>query len=69
MDDEEDDEDEDVPNEEMIERMEDRLDAAQSEQKNLFLIIFQVAPILKHIYIYNKLTFQPPLSCLSYWIL
>ncbi|KAK2168200.1 hypothetical protein LSH36_19g01045 [Paralvinella palmiformis] len=36
-----DDEPEDVPTEEMIERMEDRLEAAQSEQKNLFLIIFQ----------------------------
>lgn len=35
------DESEDVPTEEMIERMEDRLEAAQSEQKNLFLIIFQ----------------------------
>ena len=35
---------EDVPTEEMIERMEERMEAAQSEQKNLFLIIFQVSP-------------------------
>ncbi len=33
--------DEDVPTEEMIERMEDKLESAQSEQKNLFLVIFQ----------------------------
>jgi len=31
----------DRPTEEMIERMEERLEAAQSDQKNLFLIIFQ----------------------------
>lgn len=31
-----------VPSEEQIERMEERLEEAQSEQKNLFLIIFQV---------------------------
>ena len=37
-----DEEDFDAPSEEMIERMEERLEAAQSEQKNLFLIIFQV---------------------------
>jgi hypothetical protein len=34
--------DEDTPTEEMIERMEEKLQSAQSEQKNLFLIIFQV---------------------------
>ncbi|XP_064620133.1 nuclear cap-binding protein subunit 1-like [Lineus longissimus] len=33
--------DEDIPSDEMIERMEERLEGAQSEQKNLFLIIFQ----------------------------
>ncbi|XP_013421265.1 nuclear cap-binding protein subunit 1-like [Lingula anatina] len=33
--------DDDVPTEEMIERMEEKLESAQSEQKNLFLIIFQ----------------------------
>ena len=37
-----DDDDLDVPSEEMLERMEEKLEAAQSEQKNLFLIIFQV---------------------------
>ena len=36
-------EEEDLPTEEMIERMEERLETAQSEQKNLFLIIFQVS--------------------------
>ena len=34
--------DEEVPTEEMIERMEERLETATSQQKNLFLIIFQV---------------------------
>ena len=34
--------DEDVPTEEQIERMEERLEEAQGQQKNLFLIIFQV---------------------------
>jgi hypothetical protein len=33
---------EEVPTEEMIERMEERLELATSQQKNLFLIIFQV---------------------------
>lgn len=33
--------DEEVPTEEMIERMEERLETATSQQKNLFLIIFQ----------------------------
>ena len=36
------DRDEDFPSEEMIERMEERLEEAQGQQKNLFLIIFQV---------------------------
>ncbi|KAK2178619.1 hypothetical protein NP493_537g00021 [Ridgeia piscesae] len=35
------DDEDDVPTEEMMERMEDTLENAQSEQKNLFLIIFQ----------------------------
>ena len=30
------------PTEEMVERMEERLEMAQSDQKNLFLIVFQV---------------------------
>lgn len=30
------------PTEEMVDRMEERLEAAQADQKNLFLIIFQV---------------------------
>lgn len=34
--------DDDVPTEETIENCEERLEAAQSDQKNLFLIIFQV---------------------------
>ena len=36
------DEDEEVPTDEIIERMEERLEAAQNQQKRLFLIIFQV---------------------------
>lgn len=32
----------DKPTEEMVERMEEKLEAAQADQKNLFLIIFQV---------------------------
>ncbi|XP_059486308.1 nuclear cap-binding protein subunit 1 isoform X2 [Neocloeon triangulifer] len=34
-------EEKDKPSEEMVERMEERLEAAQADQKNLFLIIFQ----------------------------
>lgn len=34
-------ENQNVPTEEMVERIEERLDHALSEQKNLFLIIFQ----------------------------
>lgn len=34
--------DEDVPTEEQIESMEEKLETAQSDQKSLFLIIFQV---------------------------
>lgn len=34
--------DEDKPTEEAVERMEEKLESAQSDQKNLFLIIFQV---------------------------
>ena len=34
--------DDDVPTEEEIERLEEELENAQSDQKNLFLIIFQV---------------------------
>lgn len=30
------------PSEDVVERMEERLEAAQADQKNLFLIIFQV---------------------------
>ena len=37
-----DDDDREIPTEEAIERMEERLETAQKEQKNLFLIIFQV---------------------------
>ena len=37
---------EDTPTEEMIERMEEKLESAQSEQKNLFLIIFQVSNLM-----------------------
>lgn len=40
-----DDDDEDVPTEGIIERMEERLDLAQNQQKRLFLIIFQVKPV------------------------
>lgn len=34
------------PSEEDIERMEEKLEGAQSDQKNLFLIIFQVVKLL-----------------------
>lgn len=37
-----DDEDEEIPTDDIIERMEERLEAAQNQQKRLFLIIFQV---------------------------
>lgn len=33
------------PTEEMVEKMEERLEAAQADQKNLFLIVFQVRPV------------------------
>ena len=36
------DDDDEVPTEEMVERMEERLDLVQNQQKRLFLIIFQV---------------------------
>lgn len=45
-----DDEDKDKgerPSEEVVERMEEKLEAAQADQKNLFLIIFQVCFLLK----------------------
>jgi nuclear cap-binding protein subunit 1 len=35
-------EDHEKPSEDMVDRMEERLEAAQADQKNLFLIIFQV---------------------------
>lgn len=34
---------EDKPTEEIVERMEEKLEVAQADQKNLFLIIFQVS--------------------------
>lgn len=34
------------PSEDVVERMEEKLEAAQSDQKNLFLIIFQVESFL-----------------------
>lgn len=34
------------PSEEVVERMEEKLEAAQADQKNLFLIIFQASLIL-----------------------
>jgi nuclear cap-binding protein subunit 1 len=34
--------DHEKPSEDMVDRMEERLEAAQADQKNLFLIIFQV---------------------------
>lgn len=42
-----DDEDEEIPTDDIIERMEERLEAAQNQQKRLFLIIFQVWRNLK----------------------
>lgn len=41
-DDDEEDSNQEKPTEELIEEMEEKLDQAQSELKNLFLIIFQV---------------------------
>ena len=38
--------DDDVPTEEDIERLEEELENAQSDQKNLFLIIFQVHSLI-----------------------
>ena len=37
------DDDDEVPTEEMVERMEERLELVQNQQKRLFLIIFQVS--------------------------
>lgn len=37
----------------MVERMEERLEAAQADQKNLFLIVFQVRLV------YFALAFEP----------
>jgi len=37
------------PTEEMVERMEERLEAAQADQKNLFLIIFQVRKVIYYL--------------------
>lgn len=37
-------EDEDGQLEEQIERLQEKVESAQSEQKNLFLVIFQVRP-------------------------
>lgn len=42
------------PSEEVVERMEEKLEAAQADQKNLFLIIFQVRThYLYHFYLYD----------------
>lgn len=38
-------EDEEGQLEEQIERLQEKVESAQSEQKNLFLVIFQVAPL------------------------
>ena len=46
-----DEEDDDVPTENIIERMEERLDLAQNQQKRLFLIIFQVKKTNTHLVI------------------
>ena len=56
--------DDETPTEEMIERMEERLESAQSEQKNLFLIVFQVCTIqvVKHL---RCQTFLPALGQMS----
>lgn len=45
------------PTEEMVDRMEERLEAAQADQKNLFLIIFQVLMELLTESILQLLTF------------
>lgn len=46
------------PSEDVVERMEEKLEAAQSDQKNLFLIIFQVETFLfvqKIVYLFFSL--------------
>ena len=40
------------PSEEEIERMEEKLETAQADQKNLFLIIFQVCIGVFYLFIY-----------------
>ena len=40
------DDDDEVPTEEMVERMEERLELVQNQQKRLFLIIFQVKSLV-----------------------
>lgn len=48
------DKDDETPNAEMIERMVEKLEAAQSQQKNLFLILFQVNNCLdRYMYLYT----------------
>lgn len=43
----------DKPTEETVERMEEKLESAQSDQKNLFLIIFQVLFLFSYYLIYS----------------
>ena len=46
--------DDDVPTEEDIERLEEELENAQSDQKNLFLIIFQVHSLICWLYLNSQ---------------
>lgn len=43
----------DKPTEEAVERMEEKLESAQSDQKNLFLIIFQVLFFISFCLVYS----------------
>ena len=43
----------DKPSEDQVEKLEEKLEAAQADQKNLFLIIFQVRRISRYINTYH----------------
>ena len=42
------------PSEEQVEKLEEKLEAAQADQKNLFLIIFQVAWKILLLFTFNR---------------
>jgi len=45
--------------EEMVERMEERVEAAQADQKNLFLIVFQVIILSLSLLIFGNISISP----------